>query len=134
MASVSWRYPEAELIALHQAATAATDKAAETPVSGVDVTRIKFRYRIQGDRPAWRPTQEFDDGVRVYIAMPASLAEGAAPPLFVVGADGKGELVNYRVRGGWYVVDRLFDAAELRLGDKRQQVVRIVRTDTRASR
>lgn len=35
--------------------------------------------------------------------------------------------VNYRKRGRYYVVDRLFEAAELRLGGKRQQVVRIMR-------
>lgn len=36
-------------------------------------------------------------------------------------------VVNYRLRGRYYVVDRLFAAAELRLGEGRQQVVRIVR-------
>ena len=35
--------------------------------------------------------------------------------------------VNYRIRGLYYVVDRLFTAAELRMGEKHQQVVRIVR-------
>lgn len=38
-------------------------------------------------------------------------------------------VVNYRKRGRYYVVDRLFGAAELRLGEKRQQVVRITRND-----
>ena len=56
------------------------------------------------------------------------------PPLFVVGPEGAtSELVNYRVKGNYYVVDRLFAAAELRLGQKKQQVVRINRTDTVAS-
>lgn len=36
-------------------------------------------------------------------------------------------VVNYRVRGRYYVVDRLFAAGELRLGGRRQQVVRIIR-------
>jgi type IV secretion system protein TrbG len=36
-------------------------------------------------------------------------------------------LVNYRMRGDYYVVDRLFDAAELRLGEKHQDIVRITR-------
>jgi type IV secretion system protein VirB9 len=50
------------------------------------------------------------------------------PPLFVTGAVGGAELVNYRVQGRYLVVDRLFAAAELRLGDKRsEQRVRIVR-------
>lgn len=56
-----------------------------------------------------------------------SLGQGEAPPLFLLGADGKAELVNYRVQDRFYVIDRLFDAAELRLGLKKQQVVRITR-------
>ena len=51
------------------------------------------------------------------------------PPLFVIGADGRGQIVNTRVLGNVLIVDRLFGAAELRLGERRQQVVRIVRTD-----
>ena len=55
------------------------------------------------------------------------------PPLFIVGAEGdSSELVNYRVRGHYMIVDRLFAAAELRFGaGDRQQRVRIVRTDRR---
>jgi type IV secretory pathway VirB9-like protein len=44
------------------------------------------------------------------------------------GADGNSNLVNYRVRGNYYIVDQLFDGAELRLGQDHQQVVRIKRT------
>jgi type IV secretion system protein TrbG len=43
----------------------------------------------------------------------------------VTGVDGKSELVNYRPRGRYYVVDTLFAAAELRLGGKHQKIVRI---------
>ena len=53
------------------------------------------------------------------------------PPLFVVGADGKPELVNSRAYGNVLIVDRLFAAAELRLGGDSQQIVRIVRADGR---
>ncbi len=50
------------------------------------------------------------------------------PPLFVIGAAGDAELINYRVQGRYMVVDRMFGAAELRLGDRRsEQRVRIVR-------
>jgi type IV secretion system protein VirB9 len=50
------------------------------------------------------------------------------PPVFVIGASGEGELVNYRVSGHHIIVDRLFAEAELRMGDKRsQQRVRITR-------
>jgi type IV secretion system protein VirB9 len=40
-------------------------------------------------------------------------------------------VVNYRLRGHYYVVDRLFAAAELRLGGRRQQIVRILRSGPR---
>ena len=56
------------------------------------------------------------------------------PPLFVIGPEGGGELVNYRVSERHIIVDRLFAAAELRLGGERQQRVRIVRDDGRTQR
>ena len=60
------------------------------------------------------------------------IGQGEMPPLFVIRPAGGSELVNYRVRGNYYIVDRLFAAAELRLGDKdSERRVRIVRTDGR---
>jgi len=56
-----------------------------------------------------------------------------APPLFLVDAKGTANLVNYRVQGRYYVVDRLFDTAELRLGLKHQDVVRVSRTSEPAA-
>jgi type IV secretion system protein VirB9 len=94
---------------------------------------LRFRYVITGDDPPWRPLRAFDDGNKVYIEFPARIDQGEAPPLFVVGTDGDSDLVNYRVRGNYYVVDRLFAAAELRLGRDPQQVVRISRSEPTAA-
>jgi type IV secretion system protein TrbG len=125
MAALSWTYPADQLIALRRAADQA---AAAAPVSeGLAVDSLHFNYAISGDAPAWRPLRAFDDGRQTFVEFPASIAVGDAPPLFVVGPTGEAELVNYRVRGRFYVVDRIFDAAELRLGTKKQQVVRIAR-------
>lgn len=134
MASVSWTYPADQLIALRRGNVTAAEAA---PVAtGVDLERLQFRYRIEGDEASWRPVRAYDDGVRVYIEFPSGIAQGDMPPLFVVAADGRSsELVNYRVRGRHMIVDRLFGAAELRLGaDRRQQRVRIERTDGSRSR
>lgn len=132
MASVSWTYPHDQLIAL-RAQTA--QGVATAPVStDVDVTRLNFRYRIEGDQPAWRPIRAFDDGRQVFIQFPSGIGQGEMPPLFVAAAAGGTELVNYRIRGDHLVVDRLFAAAELRLGEAPQQRVRIVRIDGRARR
>ncbi|MBB3890606.1 type IV secretion system protein VirB9 [Phenylobacterium haematophilum] len=133
MASVSWTYPADQLIALRGQNAAAQ---AATPVAaGVDINALNFRYRITGDNPAWRPLRTFDDGRQVFIEFPAGIGQGELPPIFVVGADGGGELVNYRVAGRHIIVDRLFAAAELKLGDRRtEQRVRIERTDGRDRR
>jgi len=131
MASISWTYPEGELLVLRRAGSA----EAEAPAgAGVAVETLNFGYRIEGDDPPWRPVRAFDDGSQVFIEFPAGLARGEAPPLFVLGQSGRAELVNYRVRGRYYVVDRLFAAAELRLGERQQQVVRIVRGEARGER
>lgn len=89
------------------------------------------RYALQGDALPWRPRSVFDDGRRVYIVFPTGIVQGDMPPLFVIGPDGDQQLVNTRVTGNVLIVDRLFAAAELRLGDGDQQRVRIVRTDGR---
>jgi len=130
MASISWTYPDDGLLAL-RGGTAATSE--EAVAAGVTVDALNFNYRIEGDSPPWRPLRAFDDGRQVFIEFPPTLGQGEAPPLFVVGDGGRAELVNYRVRGHYYVVDRLFAAAELRLGERRQQVVRIVRERRRGS-
>ncbi len=127
MASVSWLYAQDELIALRKENAA---REALLPVeNGIDVSNLQFRYEITGDAPAWRPLTAFDDGSKVYIEMPKALPQGEAPPLFVIGPEGEGQLVNYRVRKNYYIVDRLFAAAELRLGGRSQQTVRITRND-----
>lgn len=127
MASVSWEYPRDELIAL-QAQAQAADAAAPV-ASGISLDQLRFRYAVTGDSPPWRPLRAFDDGKRVYIEFPPGIAQGELPPLFVVGPQGDGQLVNYRFHAPYYIVDRLFGAAELRLGGKKASVVRIERTD-----
>lgn len=125
LSSMRWTYPQDELLALRRKTEAA--QAAAPVATGLAVEQLHFNYAISGDRPAWRPLRVFDDGQKTYVEFPASLANGEAPPLFIVGAEGKAELVNYRLRDRYYVVDRIFDAAELRLGLKKQQIVRIDR-------
>jgi len=127
MASVSCDYPRDRMLALQRQAQAAQ---ATTPVdAGLSLERIRFRYAISGSNPPWKPLRAFDDGEKVYIQFPAGIAQGELPPLFVIGAQGDGQLVNYRFRPPYYIVDRLFGAAELRLGGDGGDVVRIERAD-----
>lgn len=132
MAAISWTYPQDRLVALQRQNVRA--EQARPLAEGVALTNLRFRYAITGDNPPWRPVRAWDDGNKAYIEFPARLDQGEAPPLFVVGPLGQSQLINYRVSGNHYIVDRLFGAAELRLGENPQAVVRISRTDGQAKR
>lgn len=125
MSALSWTYPQDALIALKR--ERAVVEAAAPVAQGLSVEQLSFGYRISGDTPSWRPLRAFDDGRQTFIEFPASLGVGEAPPLFVLGPHKTAELVNYRIKGHFYIVDRLFNAAELRLGTKHQEIVRIAR-------
>jgi type IV secretion system protein TrbG len=125
MAALSWTYPQDALMMIERSNAVA---AREAPIaSGVAADNLNFGYTISGDKPNWRPLRVFDDGRQVFIAFPESISTGEAPPLFVSSPKGEAALVNYRMRGSHYIVDRLFDAAELRLGSNPQSIVRIAR-------
>ena len=125
MSALSWTYPADALLAFK---AAEGEKAQAEPIAaGFNVDQLNFGYAISGANPAWRPVRAFDDGRQTFIEFPAALATSEAPPLFLVGTDGAAQLVNYRLRGRYYVVDRLFDTAELRIGGKDKAVVRIRR-------
>ncbi|MCK1546511.1 P-type conjugative transfer protein TrbG [Bradyrhizobium sp. 179] len=123
MPSVAWFYPEDR-----------TARATALPPMPFipDPAARRYRYVIEGDSPPWRPINAYDDGRKVYVEFSPGIGQGEMPPLFVIGPDGKPELVNYRAYGNILIIDRLFAAAELRLGEEHQQKVRIVRTDGRS--
>ncbi len=118
-AQTAWRYPG------DNNTLAGGPSAAET---------FNFGYRIQtvrGFAPRWRPVRVFDDGAKTYIEFPPEITTSEAPPLFITES-GEAALVNFRISGNRYVVDRLFDAAELRLGAEHPTIVRISRDGARA--
>ncbi len=111
-AQVAWVYPHVET------------RAARAPV---DALNFNYRIRtIRGRTPVWSPAHVFDDGHRTWIEFGAQVAAADMPPLFVITGEGA-ELVNYRVQGQRYMVDRTFDVAELRLGAHAPVIVRIER-------
>ena len=121
MPAVAWAYPA---LPASQRGTVPT-----TPIIPAAATR-HYRYGLTGDTPPWRPVAVYDDGRRVYVEFPRGIAQGEMPPIFVLGTDGEPQLVNSRIYQNILIVDRIFGAAELRLGSgKQQQTVRIVRTD-----
>lgn len=123
MPGVRWFYPDEELAAAtkKEIENQATQNSTET--LAVSPEHLNFRYRIKGRNVPWKPLQVFDDGTKVYLTMPANLATTDAPALFVM-EDGKPLLVNYRLKDRLYTVDRLFEHAQLRVGDQHVDVER----------
>ncbi len=90
-----------------------------------------FDYRVKGKDDSLKPVRVFDDGEKTFIQISRETQKREAPVLVVLGKDGKQEMVNYRVKGDMYIVDRLFDRAELILGTgKKAQKVEIERERT----
>lgn len=118
-AQIAWRYPP----------------RAQTAAQAVSIESLNFGYRVRtvrGATPHWSPTRVFDDGRRTWIEFSPTILATDMPPLFVITGEGR-ELVNYRVHGTRYMVDRVFDVAELRIGVRKPVVVRIERRATSAA-
>jgi type IV secretion system protein VirB9 len=92
------------------------------------VESMYFSYHLKGGDSAIRPVRVFDDGKKTYIQISEAAKNREAPVLVVIGSDGKQEMVNYRVKNDMYIVDRLFDRAQLVLGSgKKARKVEIER-------
>jgi len=126
MASVSWTYPADELIAL-RAAEAERERTAPV-AAGFNLAALNFRYRISGDKVAWKPVRIFDDGRQTFVEFAQGVAANEMPPIFALDEHGDVELLNYRVHGRFMLIDRILERAVLRLGiGKAAREVRIGR-------
>lgn len=129
MAAVQWRYPHDELEQLEVSAARDNTLAAATTATNINLDAINFSYQVSVEKgkPAWTPVQVFDDGRKTFVRFPASMLTREAPALFVLSSTDETQLVNYRVKNDYYIVDRLVDRVELRVGQKDQEIVRITR-------
>jgi len=126
MPAVAWAYP--------QPPANQRQSVPATPIIPAVAAR-NYRYALTGSsNPPWKPVAVYDDGRHVYVEFPRGIVQGEMPPLFVIGPEGEAQIANSRIYQHILIVDRLFGAAELRLGSgDKQQTVRIVRTDGRPS-
>lgn len=127
MAAVRWRYPQDEIAQIEGLAARDEALARSTIATNVNLASVDFSYKVsvQKGSPSWAPLQVFDDGRKTFIRFPSSMLNREAPVLFVLSSTNDIQVVNYRVQNDYYVVDRLFDRAELRMGQKDQEIVRI---------
>jgi type IV secretion system protein VirB9 len=92
-----------------------------TVAGGDDWQNLYFEYEIKGGDSSIRPIRVMDDGNKTYLTMPDLVLHMDLPALVVMNPRLKGEkaeeIVNYRVKGNLFIVDRLFDRAALVIGN-----------------
>ncbi|RIL03504.1 MAG: P-type conjugative transfer protein TrbG [Proteobacteria bacterium] len=113
--TISWTYPQDEADEL------AKQIAKQESVEDIQVAPegLRFDYEIDGGDYEWKPLRVFDDGLKTYLQMPKRLRVTEAPALFVI-ENGDPMLVNYRVKGDYYIIDRLIEQAQLRVGTNKK--------------
>lgn len=129
MVAVAWRYPQDEVAQLEAAAAQqdAADKLTTATLVRLDNANFAYSIKVEKGRPVWTPLQVFDDGTRTFIRFPAAMLKREAPAFFVLDSTNQVQIVNVRVKNEYYIVDRLFERAELRVGQQDQEIVRISR-------
>src|ERR1700761_4058581 len=96
------------------------------PMAENALDNLYFDYKLSGNT-ACRPERVLDDGQHTYLIFPNDGRFRELPTLLLL-VQGKTELVNFRVDGRRYIVDRLFDKAILVVGvGKKQTRVTITR-------
>ncbi len=118
MPAVLWNYPEDNEARLQAALK--KERASEATVTPEN---LRFSYEISGDEVPWKPLRVFDDGLKTFIQMPRQVKVNEAPVLFIVEPLEEPLLVNYRVEGDYYIVDRLFENAQLVVGTKKKVLI-----------
>lgn len=99
--------------------TVAFGAAANTLPTGENVANLDFGFQVSGDNLGWKPLRVYTDGAKTYIEFPRSISFTSAPTLVALDntggwfSSGNTQMVNYRMLGNRYVVDRVLDRAEL---------------------
>ena len=123
--TVGWVYPEEEMTKAVQIKKEQQRLDGMVAAPAIIAANLNFNYKIKPKgKYAWTPVRAFDDGSKTYIQMSPAMKNHEAPAFFIK-AGKELNLVNYRIKQDYYIVDRLFKEGELRSGKKDK--VRIIR-------
>ena len=93
------------------------DRLATEKVAAGSVANLDFNYRVSGGDSSHRPSMVFSDGEKTFIKFDKLMAKKY--PLFIKEQGTKGmKIMSYKARDNYFIVDRVFDQAEIRLSDK----------------
>jgi len=126
---MNFYYPEETLQLAIAKAKATSHQAIQPNIidnhTHINALQLHFNYQLQGCKPAWRPVRVFDDGDKTFIEMPP-IAERLDLPVLYIEREKGMQLINYRYRRPYYIVDALFKRAYLITGKGRKQTKVII--------
>lgn len=120
--AVEWTYPKSPVVFRSDKVS----RKQQPPVRGSAIRNYLYTLKAPPNGlPSWAPRSVYDDGHRVYVEFDPSIHDLERPPLYLLDPDGIAQMVNYRTESNYYVVDRLFDRAALRIGSERVVIERV---------
>lgn len=96
----------------------------------ISVDRLYFNYKVDvvKGKPRFKPVRVMDDGSKTFISMNEDVPVEEAPILIMVEPDGSEQMVNYRLKGNIYTIDRMVEKVALITGTgSAQQKIEITR-------
>ncbi|MFA6015933.1 MAG: P-type conjugative transfer protein TrbG [Candidatus Paceibacterota bacterium] len=122
MSQIGFYYPSEVVggwVESEEQVVAATKKKEGEDVAelSVDLSKVDADYEIKGGTAETRPVRAFNDGVRTFIQMPKNSSGWEAGALVLIGKGDEKMLTNYRVKGQWYIVDKVVTHVALLLGE-----------------
>jgi type IV secretion system protein VirB9 len=121
--NISFWYPDKMVEGINSTAFKRDENTEVANVPGVNLNNLNFDYSVSCGvfcSTSWQPTRVFDDGTHTYIQFPATVSNRDMPVLFILNGNNK-ELVNYRIKNPYFVIDKLFKQAVLIMGTGRSQ-------------
>ena len=112
---VTWSY-DAEDAVNSMLAQQKEERISNGHFSAASVENLDFNYKVRGGNESDRPSIVFSDGEKTYMQFPQLLRKKY--PLFI-RENGKKDLslVNYKAKGSYLVVEKIFNQAQLRISD-----------------
>lgn len=92
--------------------------------AAIDPMKLNFAYKFNKKDLPWAPAKVFDDGIKTYIKMKPEVFSNVMPAFFILNDKNDVILTNYRVVKGTYIIDRLFDKAQLVVGKEQITIKR----------
>lgn len=124
---ISWNYGDEDIINKNLANNTYEDNDIYPGGKNLAVRpeNINFDYKIKakkGNLPDWSPVSVFDDGKKTYIKF--STLNNKLPVLFIKEKDSKNlALANYRQKGNMFVVDKIFEEAQLNISNNDKDII-----------